>query len=233
MSIFLSVQHTYSGVEIALFDKLHLQAVISDDKKRASKTFIALIHELLADQRLRLHDVTFCAVNQGPGPFTTLRVVIASMNGLNFATKIPLIGIDGLDALMQEYGVSHTPTIALLNAFTQDVYYAIQDTASNVYRKGYQNITTLLFELHALYPSQQLYFIGNGSLLHEALIKKILGERAIFAQPLPEHCSINRIGLMGYHYWQNHMNISQQLSPLYLKTQELGKTIPQEQNRKL
>ncbi|MCL4229914.1 tRNA (adenosine(37)-N6)-threonylcarbamoyltransferase complex dimerization subunit type 1 TsaB [Candidatus Dependentiae bacterium] len=229
MSIFLSVQHTYSGVEIALFDKLHLQAAVSDDKKRASKTFIALIDELLASQQLHVRDIAFCAVNQGPGPFTTLRVVIASMNGLNFATKIPLIGIDGLDALVQEYGVSHTPTIALLNAFTQDVYYAIHDASRSAYRKGYQNITTLLLELHATYPSQPLYFIGNGSLLHETLIKKILGEQAIFAQPLPEHCSINRIGLMGYHYWQNHMNISQQLSPLYLKTQELGKAVPHEQ----
>lgn len=226
MSIFLGIQHSYHGIDIALFDKQHVLAAVADDKKRASRSIITLIGQLLADHQLQLRDIPFIAVNQGPGPFTTLRVVIASVNGLSFATKIPLIGIDALDALLEEHASREITTIALLNAFTNDVYYAIKSNSQNLHEKGCKNITALLLEVHEAHPQQELYFIGNGALLHEALIKKIFGTRALYAQPLPEQCSIKQIGIMGYECWQQHKNITYQLLPRYLKIQELGKSIP-------
>lgn len=224
MSIFLSIQHTYQGIEAALFDKHHILGSVTDDKKRASKTIIGLLNELLSAHQMRIQDLAFLAVNQGPGPFTTLRVVIASVNGLSFAIKKPLIGIDGLDALIYENQHDQYPiTIAMLNAFTSDVYFAIQHRQQNIYEKGYKNITQLLLELRERFFDHPLYLLGNGCLLHEHEIKKVLGSQAIFAQPLPEHCSIQHIGSMGYDRWQKHIGISYQLFPLYLKTQQLSK----------
>lgn len=219
MSIFISIQHTYQGIEAALFDKYHLLGAITDDKKRASKTIIGLLNELLSAHQLQIRDLAFLAVNQGPGPFTTLRVVIASVNGLSFAIKKPLIGIDGLDALIQEnQSEQHPITLALLNAFTNDVYFALHDRTCAIYEKGCKNITQLLLELHERFSDTSFYLVGNGCLMHEQEIRAILGSRVESAQPLPENCSIRQIGIMGYEQWQKRAGISYQLSPLYLKT---------------
>lgn len=218
MSISLSIQHTYQGIEIALLENAHVLASIQDDKKRASKNIIILIDELLRNYNFGIQHIDYIAVNQGPGPFTTLRVVIASVNGLSFATKKPLIGIDGLDALIQEYAsIEYPVTIGLLNAFTNDVYFAIHDKNSIHVKKGCKNITALLLEIKEQID-QPIYLIGNGALLHEHEIKTVLGSRVIFAQPLPEHCSVALIGRMGYVDWQKQHNLSFQLFPLYLKS---------------
>jgi len=49
--------------------------------------------------RLTLGDVTLLAVGLGPGPFTGLRVGLATIEGLAFGTGLPVVGVSGLDAL--------------------------------------------------------------------------------------------------------------------------------------
>jgi tRNA threonylcarbamoyladenosine biosynthesis protein TsaB len=48
---------------------------------------------------LTLGDVTLLAVGLGPGPFTGLRVGLATIEGLAFGTGLPVVGVSGLDAL--------------------------------------------------------------------------------------------------------------------------------------
>ena len=57
------------------------------------------LDELLALADVELHDVDAFAVATGPGSFTGLRIGIATMQGLAFAGKKPLIGISALTAL--------------------------------------------------------------------------------------------------------------------------------------
>ncbi len=51
--------------------------------------------------RLRFLDLAFIAAHQGPAPFTTLRVCLTTVNGFAFATGMPLIGINGLQELVE------------------------------------------------------------------------------------------------------------------------------------
>jgi tRNA threonylcarbamoyladenosine biosynthesis protein TsaB len=53
---------------------------------------------LLKDHGLELTDVSLLAVGLGPGAFTGLRVGLATMQGLAFATGHPIVGVSALDA---------------------------------------------------------------------------------------------------------------------------------------
>src|SRR5262249_47947798 len=137
-------------------------------------------------------DLSFCAVNCGPAPFSTLRSIIASVNGLHCATNIPLISIDGLEATFLEfYDQSYENTIVLLNAFNHESYYLIAQN-KQILHTGYKKTEVLFTEIEQTFPASTINIIDN----------KI--------------CSIETIGKMGYEKYVNKA-ISGYLAPLYLK----------------
>jgi len=218
MTFFLSIQNTYQTLEIALLKDNQLLELIVEDKTRASKHFVLIIADILIKHQVKLSDISCIAVNQGPGPFTTLRTVIASVNGLSFASNIPLIGIDALDAFLREQQSSESPhTVVLLNAFNNDVYFGIQKAHSSELEKGYDNISRILEKIKNSMPETPIRFLGNGTELHAQAIKDTFGDNAIIPDPLPQTCTVKQIGLMGLEKWKKQEDLEHQLFPLYLK----------------
>jgi tRNA threonylcarbamoyl adenosine modification protein YeaZ len=210
---FLLLSATYESVELALVNDLVIHAAFSLDKKIASKTLTLTLDQLLRDNQSSLSQLSFIAVNQGPAPFTTLRTVIATANGLSFATQLPLVGVDGFDALLQEVPQSGTIHIALLNAFAYDVYYAIQDT--HEITKGCAKVADLLALLHQKYAGKKLIFFGGGALLYSDVIKENFKESAtILSTPL--FASLNMLVQQARKEWEKQ-NTHAQLMPIYLK----------------
>ena len=221
---YLAIQTTYLQLQIGLFENQKLLDTLCADKKIASKTIITHIQTLLNSNNRALSDLSFIAVNQGPAPFTSLRVVIATVNGLSFGSSIPLVGVDGLAAFMQEYQNSAWPyTIALLNAFNQDAYYALQTPL--LFEKGCINIDTLLAKLKKITNTQPVRFIGSGTELFADQILQHFGPLASIPEPLPEYPSIEQIASCALNQWKNKKNITDQILPLYLKQLRYKKSI--------
>jgi tRNA threonylcarbamoyladenosine biosynthesis protein TsaB len=220
MHSYIAIQNTYDVFEIALFINhklacpskpcLPFEALAEEgrsrvDKKRedkhnTSKLFIPILDELLTKNSAKISDFDFCAVNCGPGPFSTLRSIIASVNGLHFATNIPLIGIDGLEATFLEfYDNTYEHTVVLLNAFNNEVYYLIAHR-DQILTKGYQKIDLFLQKIKHEIPAP-LNFIGNGATLHQALIQETLGNNVVIKELNPSMCSIEIIARLGLKKW--------------------------------
>src|SRR5690606_27380843 len=135
----------------------------------------------------------FFGINQGPGLFSTLRSIIATINALHFSTRIPIIGVDGLTATALEFNNSTYPfTVTLLNAYNNDVHYAICQNKQTI-SMGYQNISTFLKTLLNKSSTAKFYFIGNAVSIYQDCIKSKYGSRAIIPIPIPQLCSINTI----------------------------------------
>jgi tRNA threonylcarbamoyladenosine biosynthesis protein TsaB len=220
---YLVCQATYEAVELALGNNENVSPLITLSKHEASAQLVPAIKTLLENSHLRFEDLAFIAANQGPGPFTTLRVVLATVNGLNFASKIPLIGLDGLHAMMVENHMPGTITISLFNAFGQDAYFGIDDGVSQ--KTGWKNIGVLLTELRNTYRSS-IRFIGSGALFFENEIKKVFGTDAIIPASLPLAPTMKVLGALAVAQFQRGENMSHQLLPLYLKQPTLeNKTV--------
>lgn len=193
MNTYLAIQHTYDTFEIALFIDNKLIDKIHDDKRYTSKLFIPHLQQLLSKNAITFAELSFCAVNCGPGPFSTLRSIIASVNGLHAATNIPLIGIDGLEATFLEfYDPGYENTIVLLNAFNNESYYAVAKH-STIISTGYKNIDILKQEITEQFPVETLNIIDN----------KI--------------CSIQTVAQLGYEKYNNKKISDSYLMPLHLK----------------
>ena len=217
MHSYVVIQNTYAIFEMALFINDTLLDRVHEDKRHASKLFIPLLNQLLTQNNSTLSALSFCAVNCGPGPFSTLRSIIASANGLHCATKIPLISIDGLYATFSEfYDNTYQHTIVLLNAFNNEVYYLRADK-KHVVTQGYKKIEQLLADTQDALPNEQLYFIGNGTTLYQDLITSFFGNNAIIPNNNPQFCSVEYIGKMGLEAFINNKIAPDYLMPLHLK----------------
>jgi tRNA threonylcarbamoyladenosine biosynthesis protein TsaB len=217
MPLYLSIQSTYEQVEVGLWSQHHLLATCSVHKFNASRDLITHIAKLLSSHSRTLNDLAFIGINQGPGPFTTLRVTIATVNGIAFATGIPLVGIHGLQTFVTEY---HSPTIpvtvALLNAFNKDVYYAIASHDQPI-SIGVDNYMQVLQTIKEQFPHTPIQYIGNGTAMYRIDIEELFKDRARIAHDVPPFPSLQAIANQSLIQWHDKININQDIQPYYLK----------------
>ncbi len=219
--VFLLLYSGYIHTQIALFAGDRQLTSISEHNKKSSKNLIPLIDTLFKNNNVSLADCAFLAAYQGPAPFTSLRVAIATLNGLGFATNLPLVGVDGLEAFIEEYhDETHAFTVALLNAFCDDVYFAIYQTDTGIIAKGCMNIELFLEDFKEIHQKSSglVTFIGNAAQLQSDLIKKKFGDFVYFLPDNPEMASLATIGKTAYKNWQEKKSLEKQLLPLYLKS---------------
>ena len=217
---FISIQGGYQGLYIALFcEKICIQEVFKNDK-RASSELVPYVQELLQEHNLTLHDCAFIAVDRGPGAFTSLRVVLATVNGIGLAANKPLIGVNGLQALSDQVkaSIANEPKnlALLLNAYNDDVYYALE-IVGNDREEGCEKIQDLLSRLKADYPELSFIFAGNAVGLHADKIKEALPHAQLHDEF--QVATAEFVGLRAYQDWLEQKNITTKVEPLYLKTQ--------------
>lgn len=221
-SFFVALQGSYTGLSLALFEHDHcLEKRIYTDKK-ASSHLVPFLDQLLYDHELTLNDLNFLAVDKGPGAFTSLRVTLATVNGIALSKKIMLVGISGLEALyrqimLKEPAVKTTSTLILLNAYNNDCYYLFSSQKhTHDYEIGCASIETIITK-YAEKPDQQtpLYCAGNALLLHKQLILEQLSPTRTVIMLSDELADAQSIGLCAL---ENPEKVAC-IEPLYLKTQ--------------
>lgn len=204
----------YTDVQGALFIGNHCAGFFTEDKRRASTTLLARTDDLLRDHALTISDIDCIAASAGPAPFTTLRVVISTVNGLGFATQKPLIGINTLELLCKE---QQQDCIALLNAFCEDVYFCIYRHATESVEMGCANIDTFLESLTKTKSDSAYLFIGNGTELYRDKIQEVLGEFALIPDPCPLEASLQALGAAATKALLKRAQTEIQIAPLYFK----------------
>ncbi|MGC2310134.1 MAG: tRNA (adenosine(37)-N6)-threonylcarbamoyltransferase complex dimerization subunit type 1 TsaB [Candidatus Babeliaceae bacterium] len=219
-SLFLVIYGGYNQIQLALIGP-EIKTIHTENHKNASKNILIILDEMLKKHNKKLWDCAFIAVYQGPGPYTTLRTVIATVNGLAFATKIPLLGINGLETFVQEnHSASYTATIALLNAFGKDVYYGIYTEKDQTMVTGclpFDDFVQQIQNIITNNPTAKIKCIGNAVLLYRQELIEKCGNNLIFPEPLPLQSSLEGIIQEAQKKWHFQENISEQLMPLYLK----------------
>lgn len=227
---FVSIHGTHNKLDIALFQDQNCLDSVTKLDIRASSSLLPFLDSLLKKHTLSLTDLSFIAVDKGPGAFTSLRVTIATVNGIAFNNKIPLVGISGLDALTREALDSNSDIknmnirniVTLLNAYNNEAYFLVSKTdGKNILEstQGCQNIDILLDDIKLKFKDQQkILFCGQGSQLYKTNIKHMLSDQAIILDE-PILAGAKTIGQMGYECWLKKENIENQITPLYIKTQ--------------
>lgn len=216
---YLVVQVTSMHVEFGLLQDNVLLDVHAMDKHLACRQFLIALQTMLTHSGLALEQIKFIAASVGPAPITTLRAILATLNGIHLSTGIPLIGIDGLQALINTIEKPTPINIAFANAYNNDLFYAISKNGSIVER-GWEHYRDLLQQLMP-YNTRETTIIASGI---EPLIAEVA---ATFCNAMiieEDHAPIDTVATLAVQearaqHWQ------EQLLPLYVKQHQYKASI--------
>lgn len=212
----LIIHSSYTDIKVGLIQNAHLIAYQQTSSKLASAQLIPIITTLISET---LKNISYIAVNAGPGPFTTLRTSIATANGIAFATNIPLVTLNNLEVLVRSSASpEYSHVFGLLHAFCNDVYYAHFDKNTNKLDMGVCSIEAWIVRFKTFmeqHPYASMRFVGNGYTHHAIRIKQELG--ALVPDNIIEYASIEQMAAQAIVQWHNKEQITQQIVPLYLK----------------
>jgi len=239
---FLVLQSSYKVLSIGLCEQNKVVDRFIESKLTPSSCLVPHAIQLLNRNNLTIHDISALIVDQGPGAFGSLRVLLSTANSLGLAIKLPLIGVDGLISLAfdttQNYSSFYTAPnhpvilVTLLNAYNVECYYGIfeanlaQKTLSKSHDRGYAKVYALLDILNEQYPHQNIVFVGNGVPLYNALIQEKIGQRATCIEDKFDLTSLDTVAQYGSEQWGQHPEPMYRLLPLYLKNNMFTPTPP-------
>ncbi len=103
------------------------------DRRAHAEQLMPMIVAMLADQGVSLGDVAGIAVGVGPGPFTGLRVGVATAFGIAAATGAIVRGVCSLDVVAAQWARAGAPEefVAVSDARRREVYWARYDGAGS------------------------------------------------------------------------------------------------------
>ncbi|MBM3893502.1 tRNA (adenosine(37)-N6)-threonylcarbamoyltransferase complex dimerization subunit type 1 TsaB [Candidatus Dependentiae bacterium] len=211
---FVSIQATYQSLEIALFKNHTCVASVLRSDARASSFLVPLLHDLLRANNLSLEQCAFMVVDAGPGAFTSLRVVIATINGIAFASTMPLITVSSFEGFVQQ--IKQERVLVVLNAYNNDVYFAYAEHGKIVL-SGSGKYDTLPTLLAAFKTDACVTVTGNGLLTYPGLMPVVFqafSNTEVVDSGVPLAESIGQVGLQK---WQRGETVKK-IEPLYLKT---------------
>lgn len=114
-----------TGVVDSVSGQNHEQAI--EDTRLLSEQLMPTIETVIGQQANGYADIDAIAVGIGPGPFTGLRVGMATASALGQALGIPVHGVCTHDAIAQEIAAHNTASTLLVatDARRKEIYYCV------------------------------------------------------------------------------------------------------------
>lgn len=109
------------------------------DGRRHAEILTSLIAEVLEEAAVARDQIDAVVVGTGPGPFTGLRVGMATGAAFGDALDIPVLGVCSLDAIAHDAGcavATGTTVLALTDARRREVYWALYGDGGRIRERG-------------------------------------------------------------------------------------------------
>jgi tRNA threonylcarbamoyladenosine biosynthesis protein TsaB len=163
-----------------------------------SELLLPLIDECLHATDLKLADLSTIAVGAGPGSFTGLRIGMATVKGLCFATDLSVTPVSSLAALAldcQRAATTDALIVPVLDARRKEVYVGFyQHEGSTLCSRGQEQVIPpqALAELVASQSAGAVILCGDGACKYESVLTDI-GDIDLESRQTPSAGAIARL----------------------------------------
>lgn len=188
--------------------------------RRHTQLILPMVQELLAEAGVSLAQLDAIGVDRGPGSFTGVRIGTGVVQGLAFASDLPVVPVSSLATLAEAVWRQHryAPVLALIDARMQEVYAAhYQQQGDSLVQIGKEQVGALSAVLPPV--TTTCYCVGTGSREYAAQL-----QAHKHFHPLPEselafpHAAVVADLAAAAHARNEHVS-AEQLEPSYLRNQ--------------
>jgi len=182
-----------------------------------SSHLMRLVDTVCAQAGCHISDLGGFAVSLGPGGFTSLRVGLATAQGLAMATGKPLVGCSTFEALVAMAAGWQGVVCPVLEARRGEVYAAFYGQQDATVREITPGMVTTPDALCTLVTERTL-FLGSGVRAYRALLAATLGAHAVCLENVVEGelaASVARLGQVRLPHASTAAR--QTLTPLYIR----------------
>ena len=202
-------------------DDVLLGEFTTDYKKTHSTTLMPMLDELIKMLGIDIKTIDAIATAAGPGSFTGLRIGAATVKGLAYALKVPVIAVPTVDAIAYNLYGSKRLICPLMDARRQQAYsglYRFDETNEFVVKKEQEPeaIKDIIDRINI--ADEPVTFLGDGVPVFKDYIEKNATVDYDFA---PAFCSRQRAGAvasLGKTYFDREFYTSaEEFRPVYLR----------------
>lgn len=220
----LGIESSCDILSVSIIDEGRLIGCIKSLRNKGHSAYLTpMIKDILKMAKLSLDDMYGFALSIGPGSFTGLRVGVATVKGLSFATGKPVIGIPTLDVIADNLGLIRGIACPILDAKKGKVYTTMYEYKNARQKRllSYKLITADEAIDMAIEKKKDTIFLGDGLKLYKNRIKSRLKNKASFA---PEHLwfpsaeTVARIGEIRFK--EGKREDPEELLPMYMYSKE-------------
>lgn len=214
------ILNVHTATETALVNLCAGQKVLATLLNTNSKQHAAWLHtgiqQLLKENGLHIQQLQAIGVTVGPGSYTGIRVGLATVKGLCYALKIPLITFNTLEVLSLSAANTlrdkHSLYCPMIDARRMEVFTAIYThDVTEIMPPSATIVTEHSFV--ELLTSQSIYFFGNGSEKFKAIATNVPSSYFINQEITSEGlCSFAWL-----KYQRKEFNDPAYSEPLYIK----------------
>jgi tRNA threonylcarbamoyladenosine biosynthesis protein TsaB len=180
----LAVDSTGPNGSIAVLNDEELQGFAGFTTPRGhAQKLLPELDRLFESIGSSLAEIDGFAVAVGPGSFTGLRIGIASVEGLAFATGRPVVGVSTLEATAYRHRSGEGLVAVVLDARRGEIFGALYRAEGAAVTAVMDPVCESLEIFLARLPSEPIRFAGSGLEMYGATIRQIVGERAHLTEP--------------------------------------------------
>jgi tRNA threonylcarbamoyladenosine biosynthesis protein TsaB len=169
----LAVDTTGAHGSVAIVAGGELEGILGarETSPKHAESLLPTIERLLRTLSLRLEEIDGFAVAVGPGSFTGLRIGIAAVEGLSFATGKPAAGVSALEATAFRYRHVDGLIVSLIEAYRGEVYGAAYRARAGGLHLEVEPCCTSVSRILNDLPRQPSLVAGTGLLRHRSEVE--------------------------------------------------------------
>jgi tRNA threonylcarbamoyl adenosine modification protein YeaZ len=219
----LAIDTSSNVVSIALSHKGEILALLTwQTRQNHTIELLPNLVCLLQQAKVQLESIEAVIVAKGPGSFNGLRVGISTAKGLAFTLRIPLLGVNTLEAEAYPFAFTALPLRAIQKAGRQEIATAVYQQKDDEWQcLEADNLTSVETLWHR--TKQRTVFCGEIPADVARQIQQDLGRRAIICQ----NNGLSRGGSLATLGWRKlsegqHDDLVT-LQPIYLRPPHITK----------
>lgn len=182
-----------------------------------SQTLMAMVDSVLKISGKHADEIDVCAVNNGPGSFTGVRIGVSAVKGMAYASDKPCIAVSTLESMAYNYLTADSIVCACMDARRNQVYSALfRINGGSVIRicdDRAISVEALLDELAAY--GEKILLAGDGA---ELVFKASNSEHIFIAPPNNRFQRASSTAMAAFEKYNRGETVSAaSLMPSYLR----------------